>query len=233
MVRSEVRPSSRSRSGPSGPRSTTAERSGAHTSAVTRSCTTRCATSAASSSLSAACSWSTSAGSVTSPAPSAYHRCWRTRSRSSSIRRASGVRGAGFAVCSTRSSVRSVATCSSVGGRTGLTRPTRVRARSDHSKTIAGSPCSRASLMPCLARSRPCPTRVLCRSRLPNEDCQVCRSARPARTWSRACRESPRAWASSARTSRQSSRVVTGVETSTRTGVQPLLRVVELPADAR
>ncbi len=45
---------------------------------------------------------------------------------------------------------------------------------------------SSASSRPCRARSRPCPTRVLCRSRLPNEDCHACRSASPARTWSRA-----------------------------------------------
>ena len=148
MVRSDVRPSNRSRSGPSGPRSTTAERSGAHTSAVTRSCTTRCATSAASSSLSAACSWSTPAGSLTSPAPSAYHRCCRTRSRQ--LLHAPGLGRPGCRVRGLQHpSARSGRwpPARRVGGRTGLTRPTSVRARSDHSKTIAGSPCSRASLM--------------------------------------------------------------------------------------
>ncbi len=113
--------------------------------------------------------------------------------------------------------MRSRETCASAGGRTGATRPTRARARSDHSKTSAGSPSSSASTRPRVARSRPCPTRVLWRSRLPNEDCQVCRSLSPARTCCRALRPSPRARARSARTSRHSSRVVTGERAPTRT----------------
>ena len=164
---------------------------------------------AASSCSSADCSSRRLTGSVTTPAPAPYHRRWRTRWRSSSARRPPGVRRPAWppcpAACSNRSSVRSEATCSSAGGRTGETRPTRARARSDHSKTSAGSPWARASARPCRARLRPWPTRVLCRSRLPKDDCHACRSSSPARTWSRACRPSPLASASSARTSRQSS----------------------------
>ena len=52
------------------------------------------------------------------------------------LRRAAGPSaecGDGSAACSTRSSVSSAAMWSSAGGRTGVTRATRARARSDHS----------------------------------------------------------------------------------------------------
>ena len=80
------------------------------------------------------------------------------------------------------------------------------------------------------ARSRPWPTRVLCRSRLPNDDCHACRSVRPARTWSRARRPSPRAWASSARTSRHSSASATGARSRRPAAGDPGGGVVELAA---
>ena len=100
------------------------------------------------------------------------------------------------------------ATCSSAGGRTGATRPTSARARSDHSKTRPGRRArrrARARGRPGHGRGRPaCSAGRGCRTRTARRAGRPGRPARGRRAW----RPSPRARASSARTSRQSSRVV-------------------------
>ncbi len=177
-------------------------------------------------------SCSRSAGSETSPAPSAYHRRWRTRA--AQLLDPASPRGCADAglLALQHTQLGEVAgppaRRSAADGRDPA-RPGCARVRTTR-RPGRDRRARRRARAPALARSRPCPTRVLCRSRLPNEDCQACRSARPARTWSRACRPSPRARASSARTSRHSSRVVTGEDTSTRTRAQPGAGVVELAA---
>ncbi len=92
-----------------------------------------------------------------------------------------------------------------------------------------GSPCSTASAAPGVARSRPCPTRVLCRSRLPKEDCQRVQVGQPGAHVVAGVPSVPARSASSARTSRHSSRVVTGRTTSTRT-VPSRSGVLEVPS---
>ena len=57
-----------------------------------------------------------------------------------------------------------------------MIRLTSARARSDHSKTTSGRPSATAIRSPSTASCRPCPTTPLCRSRLPNDDCQACSS---------------------------------------------------------
>ena len=216
MSRSAATASRSRRASSAGPSGCTSARSGVTTSAASRPSTTRCATRAASVAVSSSRSSASPAGSPTRPPPSPYQLRCRMDAASSSRRRASADRGAGCPACSIRSSVRSAASCGSCGGRTGATRPTRARARSDHSRTRSGRPSASADRSPSWARSRPWPTRVLCRSRLPNDDCQACRSVSPARTWRRATDGRPRASASSACTSRQCRRTASGSRSRTR-----------------
>ena len=112
------------------------------TTAVIHPSTATCATRHASVAASSACTSSSAAGSPTRPPPSPYQLCSRMWSRSSSSRRPSDECGEGSAAYSTRSSVSSAARRSSVGGRTGVTRPTSARARS---RPLVGE-CRRAVL---------------------------------------------------------------------------------------
>ena len=157
------------------------------------------------------------AGSPTRPPPSPYQLRCRIDAASSSRRRASADRGAGCAglqhpqLGEVRGQLRVVRGPDrghpadqgpgALGPLEHQVRAGRRRARS----------AGRAA-----ARSRPCPTRVLCRSRLPNDDCQACRSVSPARTCRRATDGRPRASASSACTSRQCRRTASGSRSRTR-----------------
>ena len=177
---------------------------------------------------------SSAAGSPTRPPPSPYQLCSRMWSRSWSSRRPSAERGDGSAACSTRSSVSSAASGSSAGGRTGVT-------RADQCAGTLGPLVGqrRATVLerepqPLQGQGAPMADERALQVEAPERRLPCVQVGEPGRdVVAGVARSSPRACASSERTSRHSSRVATGESSVT---LHPSIRSARLrPArrDAR